>query len=507
MTSLIRDKDQAARFIYRATFGPKPGDVQRLVNMGETAWFEEQFNLPRVSQRQLTEQFSYSSGDNINEVSRMSAWWSCVIEGDDQLRQRMAYALSQVVVVSRFGGPDPQALAEYYDLLLDHAFGNFRDLLKAVTLSPAMGRYLTLEGSRKANPRKNSFPDENYAREVMQLFSVGLWRLENDGMASLDANGNRIPNYSQEDVEQLARVFTGWRRRSYFQPMYAVANRHDHDEKVVLGQVFPAGQTSEQDLEQAIDMLFEHRNTPMFISTLLIQRLTISNPRREYVRRVANTFKNNGQGVRGDLKAVLKAILLDDDVLAGRAMADYQQTGNGARNFGKVKEPVIAMANLVRALQLKSNDPSRWWDFPATQGNFGQAPLQATSVFNFYEPDYAPKGELTDKQLYGPEFAILSMDVVRRISNRMWAVVVAGNEVEPKRWSWNRTEFKQAVADHEGYIALVNERVFAGLMSPKLADFLRTMLAELTAKRYGPDRQVLDTLFAVQCSPEFRCQE
>ncbi|KLU98592.1 DUF1800 family protein [Photobacterium aphoticum] len=507
MTSLIQDKDQAARFIYRATFGPKPGDVDRLVNMGESAWFEEQFNLPRVSQRQLTERFSYASGDNINEVSRMSAWWNCVIEGDDQLRQRMAYALSQVVVVSRFGGPDPQALSEYYDLLLDHAFGNYRDLLKAVTLSPAMGRYLTLEGSRKANPRLNSFPDENYAREVMQLFSMGLWRLDDDGIASLDGNGNRIPNYTQEDVEELARVLTGWRRRTYFQPMYSVANRHDFDQKVVLGQVFPAGQTPEQDVDQAIDMLFEHRNTPIFISKLLIQRLTISNPRREYVRRVAKVFKNNGQGERGDLKAVLKAILLDPDVLAGRAMADYQQTGNGARNFGKVKEPVIAMANLVRALQLKNNDPARWWDFPGTQGNFGQAPLQATSVFNFYEPDYAPKGELTDKQLYGPEFAILSMDVVRRISNRMWAAVVAGNETAKKRWSWDRTEFRNTVADHEAYITLVNERVFAGLMSAKLADFLRKMLAELTAKRYGPDRQVLDTLFAVQCSPEFRCQE
>ncbi|KLV03448.1 hypothetical protein ABT56_19275 [Photobacterium aquae] len=506
MTHIINDPGQAARFIYRATFGPKPGDISTLLEIGEEAWLSEQFEQPLVRHRQLTEQFSSASNEKINEVARMSAWWCRALTGGDQLRQRVAYALSQILVVSRYGGPDSQSLAEYYDLLLEHAFGNFRDLLKAVTLSPAMGKFLTMEGSCKANPQRNTFPDENYAREVMQLFSIGLWRLDSNGTVSLDTNGNKIPNYSQDDVEELARVFTGWRRRNYLEPMYAVASRHDTDEKVVMGQVFPAGQTAEQDLDQAIDLLFEHRNTPMFISTLLIKRLTISNPRRNYIKRVSDVFKDNGYGVRGDMKAVVRAILLDKDLLAGRAMADHQASGTGKRNFGKVKEPVIAMANLCRALEVKNNDPLRWWDFAGIQGNFGQAPLQASSVFNFYEPDYAPKGELTDKQLSGPEFAILSMDVMRRISNRMWGMITSVDPTKPKRWHWDRSEFKAVVSDPQAYVALVNERLFGGLMSQPLADYLHAMLAQLEQDRRNEDRKVIDTLFAIQCSPEFRCQ-
>ena len=392
---------------------------------GVDTWFEKQFASEPSLHRPLATKFAAASDSSLNENARLSAWWERTINAEDQLRQRVAFALSQIFVVSRFGGPNSEALAEYYDVLIRHAFGNFRDLLEAVTLSPAMGKYLTLEGSRKADPVKNTFPDENYAREVMQLFSLGLWKLRSNGMPRKDAVGDNIPTYSQNDVEELARVLTGWRIDTYLKPMIANEKRHDYGEKKVLGQVFPAGQDAKQDLVQAIDMLFSHPNTPVYISGLLIKRLTISNPRRSYIKRVAEVFKSNGKGERGDMKAVIRAVLLDPDVLAGKAMADHQVTGSNKRNFGKVKEPIVAMANLCRAFNVKSNDPSRWWDFASTQKNYGQGPLRAPSVFNFYEPDYAPPGEINDKSLTAPEFNILAMDIMRRISNRMWLCILS----------------------------------------------------------------------------------
>ncbi|MGF1703301.1 DUF1800 domain-containing protein [Photobacterium makurazakiensis] len=503
----IYEPEQAAKFLYRATFGPKKGDVEAFLEMGVESWLDDQFTRNRRKHRPLAESFANASGDTLNENARLSAWWDRSLNAGDQLRQRVAFALSQVLVVSNSGGPNSEGLVEYYDLLLKHAFGNYRDLLEAVTLSPAMGKYLTLEGSRKADPVKNTFPDENYAREVMQLFSLGLWKLNSNGQAALTPEGDRIPTYSQKDVEELAKVLTGWRRETYLKPMYADDNRHDFSEKTVLGQVFPEGQTPEQDLSQAIDLLANHNNTAVFISTLLIKRLTVSNPRRSYIKRVVDVFKDNGQGVRGDLQAVITAILLDDDVLNGKAMADHQSNGSNSRNFGKVKEPLVAMANLCRALNVKSNDPKRWWDFAATQSNYGQAPLRASSVFNFYEPDYSPKGEINDKGLVAPEFAILSMDVVRRISNRMWVAIYSHDSTDQKKWSWNRSEFERNINNPDAYVALLNTRLFGGLMSSELSQFLYDMLLELTAENRTDDRKIESTLFAVQCSPEFRCQE
>lgn len=501
------DPVQVSKFLYRATFGPKKGDAEALMAVGVNAWLDEQFQREHQLHRSLATRFATASGDTLNENARLSAWWDRTINADDQLRQRVVFALSQVFVVSRFGGPNSEALTEYYDVLIKHAFGNFRDMLEAVTLSPAMGKYLTLEGSRKADPVKNTFPDENYAREVMQLFSLGLWKLKSNGMPKKDANGNNIPTYTQNDVEELARVLTGWRKNTYLKPMYADGRHHDTGEKQVLGQVFPAGQSAEQDLTLAIDMLFNHPNTPVYISILLIKRLTISNPRRSYIKRVVEAFKNNGKGERGDMKAVLKAILLDPDLLAGKAMSDHQVTGSNKRNFGKVKEPIIAMANLCRAFNVKSNDPDRWWDFASTQNTYGQGPLRAPSVFNFYESDYAPKGEINDKALTAPEFNILSLDVMRRTSNRMWMCILSHDSTSKKKWSWDRSELEQTVNQPDEYIALVNDRLFGGLMSQELSQFLNNMLLEMALSNKSVDRKVTDTLFAVQCSPEFRCQE
>ncbi len=508
MAVTLNSPTQATRFLYRATFGPKDNDIKKLLEQGVEEWLEQQFSSVPQLHLELARQYAEASGTATNITCRRGVWWYRTLYAEDQLRQRVAFALSQVFVVSKQGGPNDEALLAYYDLLLNHAFGNFRELLEQVSLSPSMGKFLTLAGSRKADPNKNSYPDENYAREVMQLFTIGLWKLKSNGQPKRDKNGQTIPSYTQQDVEELARVLTGWRISDYFNPMHAVAGHHDTGQKEVLGELFPEGQSPEQDLSQAMDMLFNHPNTPIFVSTLLIKRLTISNPRRAYIRRVAKVFKDNGYGVRGDLRAVIKAILLHKDVLKNKAMSDYQQTGKSSKNFGKAKEPLIAMANLARALQVKSNDPNRWWDFPNLgNNNFGQAPLEANSVFNFYEPDYAPKGEISDLELNAPEFNILGLDSLRTTSNRMWNVIKSHNNGHHRGWSWDRSEFEQKVNSPEIYVDLLDQRFFGGTMSSDLSNFLTNMLIEHEQQGHTTDRKIKDTLFAIQCSPEFRCQE
>ncbi|MGF1683745.1 DUF1800 domain-containing protein [Photobacterium minamisatsumaniensis] len=515
MVNTINDPVQAAKFLYRATFGPKQGDIEVLLNYegGIDAWFNDQFERHNRLHLPLAEQVSAATNEPLNEGARMSAWWERTLTSGDQLRQRVAYALSQVLVVSVNGGPGGEGLASYYDVLVRNAFSRFDELLKAVTLHPAMGQFLTLAGSRAHNEQNNTFPDENYAREVMQLFSIGLWELNINGQPALDG-GKQKPAYAQKDVEELARVLTGWRkdkdsdgRDSNTKPMVNNSDWHDDGSKTVLNVEFPAGQSAEKDLDLAIKVLFEHPNTPVFISRLLIQRLTISNPRRDYIERVARVFIDDGAGVRGNMQAVIKAILLDEDLLEGRAMADHQNFGSNIRNFGKVKEPVIAMTNFCRALNVKSNDSRRWWDFPGLQHNFGQAPLQASSVFNFYEPDYAPKGEIANKELTAPEFNIHTMDSMRRISNAMWGLILSHRYEEERRWTWDRGPLENRVDKPEEYMEWINERIFFGLMSDDLHHYIESLLIDMTNQNIGADRRTFATLFAIQCSPDFRCQE
>ncbi|WEM43632.1 DUF1800 domain-containing protein [Photobacterium sp. DA100] len=514
MVTTINDPIQAAKFLYRSTFGPKNGDVEKLLDFdgGIDGWFEDQYARQNLH-LSLARKVADDTGTPLNESARMSAWWQRSLVGGDQLRQRVAYALSQIFVVSNNGGPGGEGLASYYDVLVRNAFERFDVLLKAVTLHPAMGQFLTLAGSRAHDEQNNTYPDENYAREVMQLFSIGLWELKINGQPQLDGEKTK-PAYTQQDVEELARVLTGWRKDkdsdgkdSNTKPMVNNADWHDDGAKSVLGVDFPAGQSAEQDLDQAIKVLYEHPNTPVFISRLLIQRLTISNPRRSYIERVARIFIDDGQGVRGNMKAVIKAILLDEDLIEGHAMADYQGFGFSTRNFGKVKEPVIAMTNLCRALNVKSNDPRRWWDFPGLQSNFGQAPLQAPSVFNFYEPDYAPKGEIANKELTAPEFNIHSMDSMRRISNKMWGLILSHRLTGVEQWTWDRSPLENRVDKPEEYMAWINERIFFGLMSDELHQYIEDLLIKMTEQNIGTDRRTFATLFAIQCSPDFRCQE
>ncbi|KXO14283.1 hypothetical protein AKG98_360 [Moritella sp. JT01] len=291
----------AEKLSYQASFGPTPETLLSAQQITRQQWI--------TAQLQLAPSWHYS------------------LAAKDQLHQRVAFALSQIFVVS---SQEPalakysDGLVWYYDLFVKHSFGNYRDLLQDITLSPTMGTYLSMQGNRKANLNENTLPDENYAREVMQLFSIGLYQLDISGDVILDKQGNKIPSYQQADVENLARIFTGWdlvenkrygHRRSgrYDTFMELSPKQHDYNEKILLGQHIIAGMKADKELSVSLDVLFNHPNVGPFISRQLIQRLVESNPSPDYIKRIATVFNDNGEGIRGDLSAVVHAILLDDD--------------------------------------------------------------------------------------------------------------------------------------------------------------------------------------------------
>lgn len=386
----------ASRFLTQATFGPTEQSIEEFINLGPEGWLEQQFTLPASEISTYTQANSNGS----NRAARHQAWWNNALSGQDQLRQRVAFALSQLFVISDrdFVLANRQyGVASYYDMLSQNAFGNYRELLEQVTLHPVMGVYLTHARSERANPALNIRPDENYAREALQLFSTGLNLLTLGGETVLN-NGRPIPVYSQLTVEEFARVYTGWNyatarswtstnlnNTDYILPMVPDERYHDTGEKTLLdGAVVPAGQTARQDLEAALDNIFNHSNVAPFISKFLIQRLVTSNPSSNYVARVATVFNNNGNGVKGDLQAVIRALLLDPE-------ARNEPIENPT--YGKVKEPNIKLAHFFRALNGTPGPDANGIHMTASfslerlEEMMGQAPLRSPSVFNFYQAD------------------------------------------------------------------------------------------------------------------------
>jgi hypothetical protein len=370
----------AARFLTQATFGPSPADIASVQSLGYTNWINNQFSLPVTHHLPIVfANMSLDPTDPLPSSDWFNAWWRNSVTAPDQLRQRVAFALSEIMVVSQTGTlqDHADALAYYYDTLLDNAFGNFRGLLKAVTLTPAMGLYLNMQGNSKGSIITGTHADENYAREVNQLFSIGLNRLWPDGTLILDSQGNLVPTYDQDVVSGFAQTFTGWnyyqtnqangRLPTKFSPavnytnlMVLVPNYHDLNSKLLLDNVVlppalgDAANTAltnydfycSQDLEQGLDAIFNNQNVAPFISRQLIQRLVTSNPSRDYIYRVAQVFNDNGNGVRGDMQAVIKAILLDIDARGTNSLA--------APTFGKQREPLLRVTAMARAFPAPS---------------------------------------------------------------------------------------------------------------------------------------------------------
>jgi uncharacterized protein (DUF1800 family) len=407
----------AANLLTQATFGPTLDDIAATSLQGYEQWF--------AAQVAATPSLISPSVPN-KDTDMYPFWLTNVVKGNDQLRQRMAFALSQILVVSKNGGPLEglaQATAAYYDLLVNNAFGNYRNLLERVTLSPGMGIYLSMFRNDKPNAATGVQADENYAREIMQLFSIGLVRLNLDGTVMLGMNGQPIPTYSQAEVEALARVFTGWASNAaqanenswlygadYLNPMMVYSNHHDLGAKTILGGVVvPANGTAVSDMALALDTIFNHPNVGPFLAKQLIQRLVTSNPSPAYVSRVASVFNNNGQGVRGDLLAVAKAILTDAEAIT-------------PVGHGKLREPLLRLTHLWRAFSAsdasgKAAEPNIVFYYGYSE--FAQAPLQSPSVFNFYRPDYRRAGALTDAGLVAPEFQITNEKSLVLTENRL----------------------------------------------------------------------------------------
>lgn len=387
-------RPDAIRFLQRATFGARPGDDEALIAQGVDAWFIDQFA------RQPTE--SILARRRRRNESMFRAHWRGALIDPAQLRKRVAYALSQIFVVSRREAGH-SAVAAYADLLESNAFGTYRELLERITLSAAMGEYLTYVNNRKADARRGRVPDENYAREVMQLFSIGLWELEETGERTL-VGGEPVPTYDNDDIVGLARVFTGWRLADvdgdarYTRPMVMRESDHEPGVKAFLGVTIPAGTLGAASLTIALDTLADHPNVGPFMSRQLIQRLVTSNPTPAYVARVGAVWADDGAGKRGNLAAVVQAILTDDEV--------WQSSP--PQTFGKLREPALRFTVVARALAVGATDDN--WRFDSLEDaatELGQQPFLSPSVFNFYRPGYVPPQTLlADSNLTAPEFEL-----------------------------------------------------------------------------------------------------
>ncbi len=466
---VLRGIAAASRLASRATLGMDYRAIVAMSEESEQGWLERQFEQPvyyhdpvvaELLERQAAGEFAALEAQNPNIQSAFSrlAWWQQAVSAEDQLRQRVALALSEIFVVSDTLNAlalYPYAMSNYYDMLLDNAFGNFRDLLLDVTLHPAMGVYLSHINNAKANQEANTFPDENYAREVMQLFSIGLFELNPDGSERLDSDGNPIPTYDNDDIREFARVFTGLsfggenrqfgsRRVNFRESMAMFEEFHDDGEKFLLrGRVLPAGQPGLSDIEAAVNNLFEHPNVGPFIGRQLIQRLVMSNPSPDYVARVTAAFDGVDGAPRGDMRSVLAAILLDEEA---RAIPDPEGVG------GKLREPLLRVVATLRQLGVSSPD-----GFYANSGFFVQEqiqqhPLSAPSVFNFFQPGFRPAGELAEAGLVAPEFQITNSGTVVSISNMVDAAVLGGfvNDLRV-------APFQQASLDLSDYMALADD--------------------------------------------------
>ena len=515
--------ESAARLLAQATFGPTVADIARVKAMGITEWINNQMQQTGSSHLE----YAFENGGSTSDAQvRTDKWWLDAIDAEDQLRARVAFALSQIFVVSDVQqtlGNAQLGITDYYDMLRGHAFGNFRDLLEDVTLSPVMGVYLSMLQNAKADPITNTRADENFAREVMQLFSIGLHELNIDGSQKL-VDGKPVPTYTQEHVSEYARVFTGWsyantdrwdaqplsQYADFLNPMIPYPEYHDTGEKRLLGNVVvPAGQSAEDDLKIALDSLFDHPNVGPFIVKQLIQRLVTSNPTPEYVARVARRFNDNGNGERGDLGAVVRAILLDDE-------SRIYDPNN--RNFGKLREPLLRMSHLWRAFDAQLAEGDIAYDTNAPQlknvtSAFGQAPLSAASVFNFYHPDYSPLGVLRNEGLLSPESEIYTENYILSantlINTYIHKFYDAGPNAGGVRFQTyiNIRPQAELASDID---ALLNELDLV-LMSNQMPDDMRAILSEhlelLPDDDEGRAQRVLDAISLIMASPSYLVQK
>ncbi|WP_018998038.1 DUF1800 domain-containing protein [Hirschia maritima] len=454
-SSAFTSNTETARFLTQATFGANSQKIDGLTGTSPSEWFVSELAKTPTLHTPIVQGFLDGIDDNssniegfIADISPRFSFLMNAIDGDDELRQRVAFALSEILVISLLDSTlsdAPRAVAYYQDILTEHALGNYRDLLEEVTYSPAMGHYLTYLGNKKADPASGRMPDENYAREIMQLFTIGLVELNQDGSLKVGADGEPIETYDNDDITELAKVFTGLSlnnenfRRNLLandgahqaQRMVIFENQHSDLAKSFLTTEIPTDTLGEESIVTALDALVNHENTAPFVSHQLIQRLVTSNPSPDYIQRVSGAFAAGqftlpngevvGDGRRGDLAATVAAILFDDEA---RNSANIN-----SNTFGKIREPIIRFIHWSRAFDVgtvtPASMPSLW--HTGDVNSLGQQGYGAPSVFNFFRPGYVPPGtESGAAELTVPELQIINAASIAGYVGTMNAFIFEG---------------------------------------------------------------------------------
>ena len=541
-TEMPASRDAAARFLTQATFGPTEADVDRVMAIGYSAWIDEQFARPAFTHRATWEAADAAAKvidplASVGQNGAINSFWRAATAGQDQLRQRVAYALSQLMVISMQDGTvgdNPRAVAAYLDLLADKGLGTYRDLLEGVSLHPLMGIYLSHLRNQKADPVTGRVPDENYAREVVQLFSIGLHELNADGSARMNGAA-RIDTYAPADISGLAKVFTGWSwdcpawpanacfssgssngvsdPDRYFKPMRGYAQYHSTDAKAFLSTTIAVQNPADPaaSLRVALDRLAGHPNVGPFVGKQLIQRLVTSNPSPAYVSAVGAAFANNGSGVRGDMRHVVKTILM------------HAEARSLSNNSGKLREPVLRLSAFMRAFGFTSDSGEFRvgnTDNPGTA--LGQTPMRSPSVFNFYRPGYvAPGTQAAAASLVVPEMQIVHETTVAGYVNYMRDNVSAGVGTFGAGMSRRdlQANFSAEIAlagTPTDLVALVNRKLMYGSMPAALATEIEGAVASITIPAAtGSNQAAIDTarrgrvntaIFLTLVSPEFQVQ-
>jgi uncharacterized protein (DUF1800 family) len=497
---------QASRFLSQAAIGYSRTDIATVANTGIGDWLTAQFAMERPQKFwDFLVANGYTDPANINTQNGFDAMvWSQLMGSNDILRQRVGLALLDQWVVGidgLTGNWKPFTMAAYLDVLWDNAFGNYRDLMEGVSTSVAMGLYLTFLGNVKANPATGSIPDENYARELMQLFTIGLYELNMDGSQVL-SGGAPIPTYAQADVSQGARVWTGYTYANTDNktpdrlrlPMIINATRHETGATSFLNINIPAGTTGEGARKIALDGLFNHPNVPPFVSKQLIQHLVTSNPSPAYVSRVAAVFADNGRGTRGDMEAVVRAILTDTE-----ARDDSQVAST---TFGKLREPVTRLVQWARAFRVTS--PTNLWPFgntTSTGNRIGESPGRAPSVFNWFRPGYVPPGTAIESNGHvAPEFQITNEPSLIAYVNYLHTLIVNGaGEAQP-----DYSALTALAADSQHLLDELNLVLAANQLSAVTLAKMKTALDSIAVNTTaGLNNRIHAALVLVMAAPEY----